>query len=95
MIALDQIRRSLRQRATSPVPGEVPGEQAKPSASEQLACARRELALRQSTYPKLVAAGRMTAEKAAKETAAMAAIVETLDRCLLLEQVSEEIRNGK
>ena len=91
MIALDQIRRSLRQRATSP----VPGEQAKPSASEQLACARRELALRQSTYPKHVAAGRMTAEKAAKETAAMAAIVETLDRCLLLEQVSEEIRNGK
>ena len=91
MIALDQIRRSIRQRTGT----QVPGEQAKPSASEQLACARRELALRQSTYPKLVAAGRMTSEKAAKETAAMAAIVETLDRCLLLEQVSEEIRNGK
>jgi hypothetical protein len=91
MIALDQIRRSLRQQATSP----VPSEQAKPSASEQLACARRELALRQSTYPKHVAGGRMTAELAGKETAAMAAIVETLDRCLLLEQVSEEIKHRK
>jgi len=70
-------------------------EPAAPGLAEQLTCAKRELALRRNTYPKWVAGGRMTGATAERETAAMAAIVETLERCLLLEEVSEEMRGGK
>ena len=66
-----------------------------PGLAAQVACAQRELALRRNTYPKQVAAGRMTAARAAQETAAMAAIVATLERCRLLEEVSEEIKGRK
>lgn len=67
------------------------GERESAGLAVQLACARRELALRRNTYPKWVASGRMTSATAERETAAMAAIVETLDRCLLLEEVSREM----
>jgi hypothetical protein len=39
-------------------------------------CAERELRQRHYVYPRLVAGGRMTADKAAKETAMMSAIVD-------------------
>ena len=47
---------------------------------EQIAEAQRELALRRSCYPQWVKAGRLTAEDAYHQLAAMAAIVSTLQR---------------
>ena len=44
----------------------------------QIAAAERELAMRRRVYPRWIAAGKMKAEKAGAEYAAMAAIVETL-----------------
>lgn len=44
------------------------------SAIEKLACAERELKMRQGVYPKWVGGGKMKAEKAAHEIAVMKAI---------------------
>lgn len=46
---------------------------------KQIACAKRELAIRKSVYPTWVAGKRMNVFKAEEEIAAMKAIVETLD----------------
>lgn len=46
--------------------------------SEQVAAAERELRMRERVYPRRVADGKMTNKLAVHETAAMAAIVETL-----------------
>jgi hypothetical protein len=54
---------------------------------EQLDCARRELALRKSVYPKWVRENRMTPTKAAHEIAAMEAIHATLEKVLMLDEV--------
>lgn len=43
---------------------------------EKLACAERELALRQRAYPRWVAIGRMSQAEADREIAIMAAIVD-------------------
>jgi hypothetical protein len=48
------------------------------SLSDQLACARRELKLRTSLYPRWVAAEQMTDRAAKRELAGMTAIVQTL-----------------
>lgn len=58
----------------------------------QLACARRELAIRRNVYPSFIKSGRMTKEESAKEIAAMESICATLDKLRDLEAVSEEIR---
>lgn len=47
---------------------------------EQLECARRELSMRRNVYPRRIASGVMTAPLAARETARMEAIVQTLER---------------
>ena len=47
---------------------------------EQIAEAQRELALRRNLYPQWVKAGRLSAEDAYHQLAAMAAIVSTLQR---------------
>lgn len=59
--------------------------------SEQLACAKRELALRRSAYPKWVASGRWRQDQADKELARMEAIIATLEKLKHLEEVSNEI----
>ncbi|MBU8540236.1 hypothetical protein [Falsiroseomonas tokyonensis] len=46
--------------------------------AQQIACVERELRLRRSAYPRWVAAGRMTEEKAAAETWQMQAVLDTL-----------------
>ncbi len=46
---------------------------------EQVAAARRELAMRRNVYPKWVDSRRMTQDKADREIAAMEAIIETLE----------------
>lgn len=48
------------------------------SIEHQLACVARELALRESAYPKWVASGRMKKEVAERELARMRAVMETL-----------------
>ena len=48
------------------------------SLKVQIATAERELALRRRVYHRWVAMGKMTAARAAAETAAMSAIVATL-----------------
>jgi|SRR5215472_4510478 len=47
--------------------------------SEQLRCARRELAMRRNVYPKWVANGKMKQEDADREIAGMQAIVLSLE----------------
>lgn len=49
------------------------------SIKDQIACAKRELAMREKVYPRWVAAGRMSPEKSQKEILAMRAIIETLE----------------
>lgn len=60
--------------------------------ADQLACARRELALRRSCYPKWVQQGRMTQQKADDEIACMEGIVYTVERAKLLEEVTEKMK---
>jgi hypothetical protein len=50
------------------------------SPADQLASAKRELNMRRNAYPRWVDDGRYTAAHAAREIAAMAAIVATLER---------------
>lgn len=52
----------------------------------QLACAKRELALRRRVYPRLIAQGRMHETEASLEYDKMAAIVRTLQRLYDAEQ---------
>jgi len=52
----------------------------------QLACAKRELALRARVYPRLVANERMLQSTATQELAAMSAIVRTLARLVEAER---------
>ncbi len=48
------------------------------SFADQIACVRREIAMRERVYPKWVSAGRMKAEAAEREIAAMCAVLKTL-----------------
>lgn len=58
---------------------------------DQIASARRELALRRVVYPKRVSLGSMKASVASHETDCMTAIVATLERCLALQEMGEEM----
>jgi hypothetical protein len=49
------------------------------SIADQIKAAKRELAMRQSAYPRFVARGSMRQEKADEEIAAMTAIIGTLE----------------
>lgn len=60
--------------------------------TEQLACAKRELALRRAVYPGWLKSGKLTPDAAKKELARMHAIVETLDKMVGLEEVSLTMR---
>jgi hypothetical protein len=53
--------------------------------AEQLACARRELRLRETTYPTLVMRDRLLPRTATRELEAMQAIVQTLERLVRAE----------
>lgn len=48
------------------------------SIQDQVACVKRELGQRERVYARLVANGRMSRDKAIHETAAMQAVLETL-----------------
>jgi hypothetical protein len=58
--------------------------------TDQLACARRELALRRKVYTRLVAMEAMLSTQAARELAAMEAIVQTLERLVEAEAAARQ-----
>lgn len=58
-----------------------------PSIEEQLACAKREVGMRERVYPRWVEAKRMTQAKADLELAAMRAIVATLETLAAKERL--------
>lgn len=62
------------------------------SLTEQLACARRELAMRKNVYARRVGEGRMRGDQANHETECLAGIVATLEKAVLLEEVSNEMK---
>lgn len=47
--------------------------------ADQIACVKREIAMRRKVYPRWVADGRMTQAKADRETAIMEAVLTTLE----------------
>lgn len=63
--------RSPMHPLTAPIPLDI-----------QIACVRREIRQRKSVYPRLVQQGRMLEATAAKELAAMLAVLETLTAVL-------------
>lgn len=50
--------------------------------TDQIACVKREIAMRERVYPRWVAAGKMKQEKADAEIAAMRAVLATLNALL-------------
>lgn len=60
---------------------------------EQLACAKRELALRRNVYPKWVGK-RMTQDKATHEIECMEAIIATLEYRKALIEVGDEMKKN-
>ena len=50
------------------------------SLDMQIRCVRREIAMRESVYPRWVQAGRMTQNQAAAEIQMMTAVLDTLTR---------------
>lgn len=59
---------------------------------EQLACAKRELALRRNTYPKWVETNRMKQEKMDHEIECMDEICKTIERRIELEEISGQMK---
>jgi hypothetical protein len=53
--------------------------------SDQIKCAKRELALRKNVYPKWVQSGRLLREQADYEIASMQAIVASLEALLAVQ----------
>lgn len=56
-----------------------PDTSAEVSLSAQIACVRRELAMRARVYPRRIEKGKMTQAAAAREQAEMQAVLETLE----------------
>ena len=48
--------------------------------SEQIACVRREIAMRRRVYPRWIESGKMTQAKADREIAVMEAVLATLEK---------------
>jgi len=61
------------------------------SLVEQIACVRREIAMRERVYTRQISAGRLKAESAAHEIAAMQAVLRTL---VLTDELIETILQG-
>ena len=58
---------------------------------QQLKCAQRELAKRQSVYPRLIRENKLSEDKAALEIDGMASIIKTLQTQVWLEEVSADL----
>lgn len=63
------------------------------TTADQLKEAKRELALRKSVYPKWIFANKISREQADWQIAIMETIVNTLEKLMMLEQVSDDIKN--
>lgn len=64
------------------------------SLRAQLACARRELALRVCLYPRLVAYGQLRSRTAVRELAQQRAIVRTLQGLVESEAQAEDVQGA-
>lgn len=60
---------------------------------QQLACAKRELALRRRVYPRLIQQGKLAPNKSEEEIACMEAIVKTLDTQQDLFESSQDMKD--
>ena len=60
--------------------------------TEQVACLKCELAMRQRVYPQWIQKQKMSAEKAEHEIACIEACLATVDKVRMLEEVSEEMK---
>lgn len=58
---------------------------AAPSIADQIACVRREIAMRARVYPKWIASGRLKPEEAAREQARMQAVHDSLERLAVID----------
>jgi hypothetical protein len=70
-----------------------------PSMADQIACVRREIAMRRNVYPKWIESGRLKAVEAERELARMQAVHDSLERLVTLdaaraeyEQTAEPVR---
>ena len=59
-----------------------------PTMADQLACVRREIAMRRNVYPKWVESGRLKAEEATREQARMQAVHDSLERLAALDEAA-------
>jgi hypothetical protein len=57
----------------------VNDQRPKVTISEMVACAKREVSMREAVFPRRVATGKMSSEKAERETLLMEAIVQLLE----------------
>lgn len=62
------------------------------SLADQIKCAKRELALRRSAYPRWIARGTLKQADADHEIESMEAIVATLEKLKMLEEVGDEMK---
>lgn len=60
------------------------------SIADQIACVKREIAMRERVYPRWVTAGKMKQEKADAESATMKAVLETLHDVERLRKIASE-----
>ncbi len=61
--------------------------------AEQLECAKRELARRKRAFPGHLAPGTLPPAKSAFEIGGIEAIIKTLQKLVMLEQASEEMKS--
>jgi hypothetical protein len=64
------------------------------SLEEQIACVKREIAMRKNVYAKRVLSGSMKQAEADREIARMEAVLETLNRIGLVTPLSQEKTSG-
>lgn len=57
------------------------------SIDDQVACVRREISMREHTYPRWIEARRMTQKKADQELTAMRAVLATLERVAQMQRL--------
>jgi hypothetical protein len=63
-----------------------------PTLQDMLGCARREVAMRESVYPRWVASGKLKQDKADLELRLMRGIVAHLEEAVLSERLEQRLR---
>lgn len=66
----------------------------KKTFEQLLACATRELGMRERIYPKWIALGKMSAEKAEHEIECMRDICKQIEKLKILKEASDEMKKS-